>query len=301
MSGAMASEAKTVVLTWSALPTTEMMLTAFRASAKLSANSVIHELSSTPDAELAGSLASDGMIVCAGSLAKIAHLLGPNQRAFFDATEDSFLFRTLISPAFPNFRCHKSTTPWSTDECQLDWSGGRKYVVKPNIGYASTDTFVIRDAAEQAALVDQVGSRGPDRAPRDFVIEEYITGLFLCADVVVEGKRVLITSVYERHDYGIKETAQYHSAALFAAHRARFEAFARDVYVTLSSPGPLPATLTVLGWLHEDVHRRRVPSSPEHAYKVAELHGADMPFFHGRCLLCYAGWCGSSPFSPAPA
>ena len=128
------------MLTWSALPTTEMMLSAW-----LSANSVIHELSTSwhrPRTQSASSrgvffsffarVGRHGMIVCAGSLAKIARLLGPDQRALFNVrlVPCTFLFRTLISPAFPNFRCHKSSTPWSTSECELDWSGGRAYVVK---------------------------------------------------------------------------------------------------------------------------------------------------------------------------
>jgi len=214
--------AKTVVLTWSPLPTTKMLLEAFSASS-LSANSAVHELDTTSETTLLDSLSEDGMIVCGCSLARVSHLLAPRQRTFFDATEDSFLFRTLISPKYPDYKYHKSTSPWDTE---LDWSAGRKYVVKPNIGYASLDTFVIHDATEQASLANLI------KEPRDFVIEEFISGVFLCADVVVEGQSILITSVYQRYDYGVKETAQYHASNLYRKYADKFIEFSRDVVIS---------------------------------------------------------------------
>ena len=211
--------AKTVVLTFSPLPTTPLLLSAFRA-APMAANSAIHELDSTDEATLQSSLSGDGMIICAGSLASVAHLLAPNQRAFFDATEDSFLFRTLLAPCYPNYNVYKSSTPWTTE---LDWNAGRKYVVKPNIGYSSVDTFVVKSPTEQAALVSLISNL----SNRDFVIEEFIDGLFLCADVVVDGQAILITSVYQRYDYGIKETAQYHASNLYRTYKEKFREVSR--------------------------------------------------------------------------
>ena len=137
-----------IVLTWAPLPTTKLLTTAFLKS-PLAADDghQIHELNSTSDSSLKNILSSDGMLICAGSLARVAHLLGPNQKRFFDATEDSFLFRTLVGDSYPEYICHKSSDPWAV---KLDWDGGRrKYVIKPNVGYSSIDTFIVNNAEEQ--------------------------------------------------------------------------------------------------------------------------------------------------------
>ena len=255
---------KTVVLTFSPLPTTSSILSALLATS-FAADSVVQELAPTSEEHLEESLSEDGMVVCAGSLAKVSHLLAPNQKAFFAATEDSFLFRSLISSSYPEFKTYKTIEPWTME---LDWTGGRTYVVKPNIGYASSDTFVVGDAAALAALASPL-SASP---PRDFVIEEYLGGLFLCADVVVDGGAVLVTSVYRRYDYGIKETAQYHSSGLYSEHVERFSSFVRDVAIPCL---PLPPNERVLfnieAKLGEDGVLRIVEINPFRACGVAPL------------------------------
>ena len=222
---------QTTVLTFSLLPTTKLLLASFLSST-FSSNHVVLELSTASEDELRAALKDDGMVVCAGSLAKIAHLLAPAQRAFFDATEDSHLFRTLIQPAFPDFICYKSSTPWSVE---LDWSGGRRFVVKPNIGYSSVDTFVVGSQAELAALETAVTSS----SDVDFIIEEFIAGTFICADLVMEKGAVAVTSVYYRYDYGIKETAQAHTSALYGQHAGQFRELATNVVARFL---PLPDT-----------------------------------------------------------
>jgi hypothetical protein len=202
------------VLTFPPLPTTEPLLSAFKASS-LSVNSTILELSTTAPEILKEALSDDGMVVCCGSLASIAHLMAPRQKAFFDATEDSFLFRELVRPAYPDYKFLKTKTPWSEE---LTWPG--RYVVKPNIGYSSVDTFVVHSLEELEALQAAVSS--PPET--EFVVEDYLAGKFICADLVLlEGGRVAVTSVYERHDSGIKETAQLHTAALYTEHAGRFK------------------------------------------------------------------------------
>lgn len=208
-----------IVLTWNPLPTTKLLTSAFLSSSlatkdhnssSSSSSLQIHELNATPESELASILSTDGMLICAGSLAQVSHLLAPNQKKFFDATEDSYLFRSLISPSFPEYTCFKSTEPWSVP---LDWTHNKRYVVKPNIGYSSIDTFIVNNASEQAKL------KTPLSPPnREFIIEEFIIGEFFGSDIVVDGDSVLVTSVYRRFDYDIKETVQYHASKLYREH-----------------------------------------------------------------------------------
>lgn len=199
--------AHAVVLANKRLPTMSSLLEAFLGSPYAADHEVldIGDPAALDHAALKAACSSDGPLVCAGSLAAVAHLLGQSQRRFFDATEDSHLFRTLVATEYPDDRFYRSDTPWTL---ALDWSEGRKYVVKPNIGYSSVNTYVVGCEEELRKLADAAPTR-------DYVVEQFITGEFLCADVATEDGTVVITSVYQRHDYGIKETASFCAASAY--------------------------------------------------------------------------------------
>ncbi|GMH88100.1 hypothetical protein TrST_g6155 [Triparma strigata] len=266
MVGMGSTRPKAIVLTWAPLPTTKLLTTAFLKS-PLAADDghQIHELNSTPDSSLKDILSSDGMLICAGSLARVAHLLGPNQKRFFDVTEDSFLFRTLVGESYPEYICHKSSDPWAV---KLDWGGGRrKYVIKPNVGYSSIDTFIVNNAEEQEELRTLITP-----SDREFIIEEFIDGEFLCSDIVVDDKSILVTSVYKRHDYGIKETMQYHASELYRQHAQKFKTLVREV---IAQHLPLPPDVRVMfnveAKLGDDSILRIVEINPFRACGVAPL------------------------------
>ena len=258
----MESAQPTTIITFTPLPTTLPLLAAFKASPLSRKSSyAIHELDSDHKTlELA--LQSDGIVITAGSLASLAHLLAPRQRAFFNATEDSNLFRTLIHPHFPDYFFKMTTTPWVTP---LDFTT-KKYVVKPNIGYSSVDTFVLDSITDQQTLLSQI--QHPDQ---QFIIEEYIRGVFLCSDIVVENGDIIVTSIYQRYDAGIKETAQYHASALYHQYYDKFLTLAKSVIVQ-SLPIPQVRTLfNVEAKLGDDGILRIIEINPFRACGVAPL------------------------------
>lgn len=196
------------------------------------------------EAELSKALASDPPLLCTSTLRAVRHCLGPKQRVFFDATENSVLFRQLLAPDFPAFFFQGAKGAQSgllETVAALEFDGDRRaYVVKPSVGYASLHTFKLCAREDLQRELAHVPAEVREDGELEWIVEEYLEGAFVCGDCVVEvpareggGEKplVVVAGVYERFDYGIQETAAACSAALWREHAPRFEVLCREILV----------------------------------------------------------------------
>ena len=187
-------------------------------------------------ADLRCALASDPLLVSNTIVSSLTPMMGPLNRHFFDATEDSVRFREILKPHFPSyyFGLADLSMPPPFDDKQA-------YIVKPVLGYASLNVSKISSLEEWQWLANGGAPPGIE-----FIVEEFTQGPeYLAVDCIStpagsSPRTFQAVNVYQRYDRGIKEELNSTNAYVHAKYSAQLELFMGRVISVLPFPPSAP-------------------------------------------------------------